>query len=834
MLAFRLLVLRRLRQAPWRAATVVLTVGAGVALAVSITVLVASITTSLDDHARSLAGPAPLRITGATSRGGIPAGAAEAAAQVDGVAAAVPVVQVVGRTQSAPGATLDPVLVLGVDCSIEAVLGAIGCDPTVLASLPGALAVGPSVEAGPDALLRTDAGPLPLAAAPVADVLGDLGDGATVLLPLPVAQATFMRTGRVDVVYLLPEPGADLRGVQDAVQAAVGEHLPVVRSTEDVGGAANVLGGVLPIYSLLGIFGLGIGGVLVSNTAAMSLESRRRELAVLGALGARPRTVLVATVAEMGLLGAAGGLLGSFGGVVVARPIVDSMSTGVQRAIGASVSVHVPPSAFATGLLLGSLLGAGAALWPTRRALRLDVAAELSGRSEGDSRRPARLGRRALLWSALGWIGVAGCWTAQRDGGLERWQAAVVNPAFVLVTIGGLFAAAASAPLLVARLTGPSGRVASAPVRLAVAAARRDHRRTGLLAVTVGAAVVTAFVTEGSSASARASIESSFARLGEGVDVATAPPDARTDAGLGPDLLASLATVPGVGAVQRGTAVVVGRGEEAVLVKAVEQNPLEIDVVDGVASPERLEAGEVMIGTGLARRRQIRAGDRVTVATPTGPVELPVQGVWHDGDFVGSNITMSYERLEALFGPQPSGFVSARPAPGVSEAQLSESVRAAALHPELVVRSSDTVADDIADAVDLQFAAFRVMQRALLAVLFVAVLSSLLLAGVQRRQELGLLGAVGADPRLLARLLLTEAGIVALAGIAASAVLGPVMLFVLNQILPFIVGFKNEISFDWIVLATASAVALVVVLVGAAWPARRAARVEVLEALRYE
>ncbi|HEY9557567.1 MAG TPA: ABC transporter permease, partial [Acidimicrobiales bacterium] len=251
-------------------------------------------------------------------------------------------------------------------------------------------------------------------------------------------------------------------------------------------------------------------------------------------------------------------------------------------------------------------------------------------------------------------------------------------------------------------------------------------------------------------------------------------------------------------------------------------------------SEERLAAGEVVIGAGLARATGARPGDVVELPTPSGRVRLPVQGVWDAPANVGWNVTMSSERLEELFGPQPYSFVAVAPEPGVSEAELAGSILDAELHPELVSRSSAMVADAIADEVDVQFASFRVMQQALLVVLFTAVLSSLLLAATQRRRELGLLAAVGAESPSLARLLLIEAGLVGLAGCALSAVIGPVMLIALNGVLPFVVGFRNPVTFDWTALISSGGVAMVVVLAAAGWPARRAARVEVLDALRYE
>lgn len=834
MRALRLLVLRRLVGAPLRAAMTSVAIAAGVALAVSISVLIASIDRSLDDFGRGLAGPAELRITGATLRGGLPVDALPVAAGVDGVADVVPLVQAVAPTQAEPGGEVEPTLVLGVDCSVELLIGPFGCDPTVLASLAGPLAVGPQTPVGPGAVLRTDRGRLPLDGVRVAPRLRGLGGGRVVVVPLAVAQDLYTRPAQVDVAYVVLDQGADAATVAAALQAALGEHLPVLAASDPPAGANAVLGAALPIYSLMGLFAMGIGGVLVANTAAMSLESRRRELAVLGALGGSARTLGGATVVEMVVLGAVGGLLGSFGGLVVAQPIVASLSTFTESIAGAPLTTHVSLSSVITGLLLGMGLGGGAALLPARRATRMDVATELSGREAGDRPKPVRLGRRMLVWSAVTAVGAAGAWAAPRHGGLQPWQAAIVSPAFVAVLVGTLFLSAALAPLIVGRLARATATTGSAPLRISLSAAGRDHRRTGMLAVTVAAAVSTAFVTEGSSASARASIEATFVRNGEGIDVATVPQGRGFGAQVWPDLLGAVAAVPGVAEIDQGQVVVAGRGTTLVVVQAVTRNRLTTAVVDGVADPARLEAGEVLIGTGLARRQGIRAGDQVELATPTGIVQLPVQGVWEDGNNVGANVTMSSGLLAQLYGPLPPDYVVARPAAGVSEAALAAAISGARLDPELRTRSSSQVASDIADEVDQQFSSFRVMQRALLVVLFVAVLSSLLLAGVQRRRELGLLAAVGADPPGLARTLLLEAGVVATVGVALCTFSGPLSMWTMNRVLPFVVGFNNPLVLEWSVLASAGAVAVFVVLLGAAWPARAAARVEVLEALRYE
>src|SRR5205085_6340111 len=129
--ALRLLNLRRIRRQPLRSMLAVLAVGAGVSLAVSIVVLTTSIGVSLKNAARALAGPAPLRVIGATSRGGLDEAVLPRVASVPGVAAAIPAVQAVTLAEDARRRSTI-VLALGVDCRIEALVGRLGCDPAAL------------------------------------------------------------------------------------------------------------------------------------------------------------------------------------------------------------------------------------------------------------------------------------------------------------------------------------------------------------------------------------------------------------------------------------------------------------------------------------------------------------------------------------------------------------------------------------------------------------------------------------------------------------------------------------------------------------------------------
>ncbi|MGH9139036.1 MAG: FtsX-like permease family protein [Acidimicrobiales bacterium] len=838
---FRLLSVRRLRYQPLRVAVAVLAIAAGVALTVTVVTVTTSIQRSVLDFGRTLAGPAPLRVVGASLRGGLPVEALATIEATEGVDAAVPMVQAVSFVDRAGGdGDPIPVFVLGVDCRVEALLGTLGCDPAAVdAAGDQAALVGAALraESGSGATLRTDLGRVDLDAAPAIPQLDQLGEGRVVVFGLPGAQQRFVRPGLVDVAYIQPDDGADVDELQVRLQAALGEHLGVVSRDDPPPQIEQFLVQFVPLFGLIGLFALGTGAALVHNTMTLSLEERRRQLAIIGALGGRARTVAGGAVLEMAVLGAAGGALGTLAGIAVARPITASLTEVTQAIAGVPLDVHVTPAIVVIGVVLGAAIGGGAALWPAWRATRLDVAAELSGRQQAAEQRQSRLLVRLAVFGILFVVALVGCWLTQRNGGIEPWQATVGPLSFLLAAVAAPMTGTALAPLLVARLAPLARRSPRAGFRLAVANLVRDPRRTGVMSLGITAAVMTAFATDGFVQSARASIIENFEREVEGVSVSTIGPDEGGSAFLGPDQMAAIAAVPGTGEVRRGAFVVAGhRSGDILAVEGFEGEVFDAHLILGTADPERLAAGEVVVGPAVARTEGVRPGDQVELDTPDGRVALPVQGVWENGDFGGRNVVVPYELIERLYGPQPPAFVVVEPEPGVATDQLADSLRAAApgIDSELQVWTPRELALEIVEVINEQMFAFRVMQRGLLIVAFVAVLSTLLLIGVQRQRELGLLAAVGSRPAELGRMVLGEAGVIGVVSLALSALFGPLMLWALLQVIPVVTGFRDPFHPDWSSLLTSGSVAVAVTLAAALWPAWRAARVEVLDALRYE
>ena len=820
MRSLRLLNLRRLRRQPLRATIAIVAVGAGVSLVVSIVVLTSSLSQSLEDFGRRLAGPAPLRVIGPTTRGGLPEDVPAKVASTPGVKTSLPVVQAVTYAVRPDG---DRTIVLAIGSPLTQ-------ETTTSNSLARHLGTG--------AALRTELGRVPFRAKPVAG-LDSLNGGRVVLLPLGEAQRLFARGHRVDVIYISPVSGTSVPALKARLARTVGPWNGVLDSTEPPPVAQVASDIFIPLFGLLSLFALGIGAVLVYNTLSLSLEERRRELAIVAAVGGTPRALAAGALAEAALLGVAGGIAGTFGGMLLARPLAHSLSDFTEKVIGARITVHAGPAAFVIGAVLGAVIAVAASWVPVRRATRMDVAAELGNRELRSESAPKLALTRGLVFTGIGFAGLAIAWVGQRHGALEPWQATVAPLGVLVTALGFLLAVGAFAGIVAHVCLGAATR-STAPVRLGLANLVREPRRTGVMAIAVGSAVGIAFNVASANRSIRDGVTSNIIAHSRGdVNVSTLAPNntVNIDAKMPPSLLAALARVPGVASISGGVDIETGHSKGTLVgVSASNRRDLYFDfpIIEGSKDPARFERGDVLIGPALARTRHLRPGSMLQLETPTGYARVPVMAVWQNGNFNGRGVYMALSVFNRLYGAQPLDFVHMKPVPGVNDVELARRIKAAGLDPDLRVETASEFAHELSGDIGQQLAPFWALQRGLLLVSFIAVLSTLLLVGVQRRRELGLLAAVGMRPSELSRMVMAEAGVIGLIGAVLGAIGSVGMYVAFHLIVPVVIGFSDPLRFDVGAVGVYGPVAIVVVLLAAAWPAWRTSRVEVLEALQYE
>ncbi len=769
-------------------------------------------------------------------------------ASVDGVGAAVPLIQAVtladGRSR-----TDVPILAVGYDCGIRALVGEFVCDQSAIeaATTYRPPAISPSLyrTLGPDGVVRSNEGSKPLRGALPIEELEKVNGGRVVAFPIHVAQGLYTRPGRVDVIYVFPTDGTDTEVLKQRLEAAVGANNSVLAADEP----SPQFGFLAQLYVLLGMVGIGTlatGGVLAHNSLALSLEDRRRDLAVAAAIGAKPRTIFGGALVEGAALGLVGGLLGASAGIVIAYPILASFQFLTERIAGLTMTVHLGATPFIIGAVLGVALGTVAAIKPARRASRLNVVAEIQGRSAEEASMRISL-RRPLIVLALGIVGILLTRLAARNGALEPWQPLVAQPAAGLAVIAFMSAVGQFAPLALS-LGARMVRGRRTPTRMAWTNLVGEGWRSASMVLAAGGAIAAAFMIANMGRIVVGGLEDSAIANSSGSVVVTTLPLSNSfnlDTKPSPELTRKVEAIAGVAAVRRnayvsvvtggvgGTAEGTLRGVSFAAGGLGDLMP-SFELLRGRADEKAFARGEILIGPGLARRDGIAPGETIRLPGLDGFTDVRVQGIVANGDTTGLEISMPLGLLERIWGIQPPGALQIEPQPGVSTVELANRIEAARLDPNLNALAEPEFIGNVKEENSRFFAPFWALQRALVVIAFAAVLSNLLLVALRRKRELGLVAAVGMSPEQMGRMVVMEAiaiGLVAVV-LGTAFALGATEGFrhVMNIMIPYPMPFR----IDPIAPIAYGAITLVVLVAAAAWPAWRTSRLNVVEALRYE
>lgn len=832
---FRVLNLRRFRSHPGRAALSVVGIAVGTALVASILAVLGSIIASVEDLV-DLAGRADVEVAGAGDTGFDEELFFEVA-QAPGVEAAVPVV----RSRVAVGG--HDALLFGFDQRATALdeqfaerareeANAGDVDGVFLSTrLAGRLGLseGDAVTVyGAGTTTRTQVVGL-LEAGTSAVNRGEFAVAA-----LPLAQQFAGKPGRLDVVWAVAEPGVAPTRLEAALADRVGDRAVVSSPRLRAEQAADQ---VAPLrQELLVIAGavLVVAGFLVFNTMSMTALERRRELATVRALGGRRRHLLAGFLGEAVIVGMLGSAVGIAAGLVVARELVEAVPAAVTAGFDVSVAFHVPaatiPLAAATGIGATVL----AALLPARRAVSTPP---VEAMRPDDSFDAAVGGATVHVPTAA--AGVAGMATgvAMTAGAFGE---TLVIPGAALLTVSALVATWGLTGPITRATAWVAGRFRAAGA-LGAAALERAPRRTWATTAGAGMALALVVAIGGLSANERSTVARQFAPLAD-IDVVlqSAPLDDFPVATMPAGWEQQLEELPGVAAAHRGQFAYATLDRHRVVLQgfALGRNEPVVRLASENAR-RRMLAGEGILATvGFASTHGVSAGDTVELTTPTGSHRTEVLEVV---EFVGGGLgaglaAMSVERLEEWYGREGASWFELEVEPGAEPGAVAARVEELTAGAPLDV--SVGLGPQLYDAAVGFSEQFNVIFESLAAIAVVAgalgILNTLMLSVLERRRELGILRAIGTSRRHLRRMILAEAAGIAVIGLGIGAVIGLAMHWSAVEGADELVGFPIDYAVAPAPLVTAAVVALVMSALGGLGPGRRAARVNVIEAIGYE
>lgn len=663
--------------------------------------------------------------------------------------------------------------------------------------------------------------------------------GATIVFfDEATAAATFSPDGMVSTIAVLGDGTVDETTLADRVEAAVGDTgaAPVEVLTGETARAearddiATMLGFVETFLLVFAGISLFVGGFIISNTFAMTVRQRQREFALLRAIGASPLQVFASILVQAAVVGAVGGALGVAGGlglVVALKALFESMGMELSGDIPVNASMVV------ISLTLGVVVSVLSAAVPARRAA---LVAPVEAMRDDSPAQSASLRVRTLIGLLVAGAGVsavvAAVVTSSRDDAASTGSLLGIGAAAVVVgTL--LLAPAIATPVLRVMalpfvwLVKPLGKLASGNVT-------RNPRRTASTA----SALMIGMSLVGAASVIAASAQASVSGIVENESRADLIVQSAT--GMIPSgAVADIEALPEVGTADSMTfdqyLVADGSGAEALPLYVLGTDPdvfgrsWESEAVEGDLAT--LDEGQVSVLRSTMVANGWVLGESLTLSTQLGELDVTVGSVF-DSPALGVSMFVAATQFEQL-SAAPADMVTmllVRAADGVAQADLDAAVTAAA-KPYMIVSVMDNeeFVSSLADQVNQVLTILYALLGLSIVIAILGIVNTLALSVIERTREIGLMRAVGLGRAQLAATITIESVLTAVFGTVLGLAVGVGLAAGMPTV--FQSAGLTDLVVPWGGLGVMLAVSVVVGMLAAVWPAVRAARLPVLEAV---
>jgi putative ABC transport system permease protein len=564
-----------------------------------------------------------------------------------------------------------------------------------------------------------------------------------------------------------------------------------------------------------------VGMFVIANTFTMLVTQRVRQFALLRAVGATKRQVRRAVLLEAAVLGFVGATIGVALGIGLGLLGMSAFAPSDEP-----VTYDVSPTAVLVGYAIGIGVTAIAAYGSARRAAAVPPVAAL----RADATPPRR---STLIRTTTGTVLLAAGTTTVvvvQGTNLSTTERVLCMAAGIIAWLGVLLLAPVFASAVLTPLSRVLAKRGGPVTRLATRNAVRDPRRTAATAsaLLVGLALVCAFATLG---------ETLVSTFGAAVRNMV-PEDAtviRSASGRDPlstDVLKRVHETPGVTrvAADRYAVIPVSHkgGTSTSSISAVEPegftNLLTPKITEGSAD---LHQGVVM-DANQAAMMSVGIGDDITLDLPDDTkVTQRLTGLL---DTVEGQplIYVDVARVPSWFREKAVTSVYARGTDATALRQELE--RTFKNRPDVLVTTREEIIEAESKEFQLILSAMYAMFGAAVVIAIFGVINTLALSVTERTRELGILGAVGAQRIFIRRVIRLESTVICTYGGALGIVVGVLFGAIMQHAM---VGNPIlNITIPTAVIVTALAGMLAVGVLSALWPAHKAARTEILTAIK--
>ncbi|MEU5250977.1 ABC transporter permease [Streptomyces longwoodensis] len=652
--------------------------------------------------------------------------------------------------------------------------------------------------------------------------------GSLALFDTPTAQKLFGKAGTYDEIDVKAAPGTS----QTALKAALDRALPRATTETTTGERladdqaeliSSQMSGLkqgLLVFAGIALF---VGTFIIANTFTMLVAQRTKELALLRAVGASRRQVTRSVLIEAFVVGTVAGVSGLVAGVGIGAGLRSLMG-----GLGATVPdgpLVVSPGTVATALVVGVVVTMLAAWLPGRRAAKIPpVAAMSSVHAKATTKSLVLRNTLGALFSAAGVTVVLYATTLSgSDGQAPMGLGAVllIIGVFILTPLLSRPLIAAAAPLL--RAFGVSGRLARQnsvrnPRRTAATASALMIGLTLITGMTVMAGSLQKSIDKMASAAIRADYVVSMANGNE----------------LSPGVERTLKGTDGVtttSPLRNAPSRIDGRTEYLTGVNGSAIGELtDLKVDDGSFT---VGGDRVVVDQDTAESHGWKAGSAFTVHYEDGKTQrLTVAGVYEGNELI-HGIMLDTAALTPHQSDPADMQVMVKTSGGASGATKDRLEKALGSNPAVRVQSKEDLSEEIAQMFTLMLNMLYGLLAMAVIVAVLGVINTLAMSVFERSQEIGMLRAIGLERRSVKRMVRLESLVISLFGGVLGIGLGVFFGWAAGELLGTRMA-TYELVLPWARMAAFLALAAAVGVLAALWPARRAARLNMLQAIKAE
>ncbi|WP_254664803.1 ABC transporter permease, partial [Streptomyces prasinopilosus] len=652
--------------------------------------------------------------------------------------------------------------------------------------------------------------------------------GSLALFDTATAQKLFGKKGTFDEIAVKAKDGVS----ETALKAELDEALPAgsvetttgTRLADDQASMiASSMSGLkqgLLVFAGIALF---VGTFIIANTFTMLVAQRTRELALMRAVGASRRQVTRSVLIEAFVVGAVAAVVGLLTGVGIGAGLRALMGT-FEATVPAGPLV-VTPGTVATAFAVGVLITMLAAWLPGRRAAKIPPVAAMNSVHAGATTKSLVL--RNTLGALFSGAGVAVVLAATTMDGSDG-QVPMALGAVLLIIGVFILTPLLSRPLIAA--AAPVLRFFGTPGKLARQNAVRNPRRTAATAsaLMIGLTLITGMtVVAGSLQNAIDKMAASAIRADYVVSMANGN-------WLSPDVARTLERSDGVTASSPLRNAPARFDGQTVFLTGVDGSSIgeltDFPVRDGAFE---VAGTRIVVDHGTAGDHGWKVGSDFTLTHENGEKqELTVAGIY-EGNEMFRGIMLD---LAALAPHQPDPIdmqVMVKTSGGASDAAKDRLVEALGTNPAIKVQDKEDISNELASMFTLILNMVYGLLAMAVLVAVLGVVNTLAMSVFERSQEIGMLRAIGLDRGGVKRMVRLESLVISLFGGVLGIGLGVFFGWAAGEL----VGSRMatyELVLPWGRMAVFLLLAGVVGVLAALWPARRAARLNMLQAIKAE